>query len=136
MSKSLKLVLKYAVFALFATAVNLLMQEFVTRFYHGLFTLTLAMLAGTIAGLVVKYILDKRYIFCFQTKNTIHNTKLFFFYCFMGGVTTLVFWGGEFLFQGVFETKSMRYLGAVIGLSIGYVTKYYLDKTYVFRGDV
>ncbi len=27
----------------------------------------------------------------------------------------------------------MRYLGGVIGLAIGYLTKYHLDKRYVFR---
>ena len=29
----------------------------------------------------------------------------------------------------------MRYLGGVIGLAIGYLTKYHLDKRYVFRTE-
>ena len=43
----------------------------------------------------------------------------------MGLATTVIFWG--------FETKEMRYLGGIIGLAIGYLTKYHLDKRYVFR---
>ena len=35
----------------------------------------------------------------------------------------------------IFETKEMRYLGGVIGLAIGYLTKYHLDKRYVFRTE-
>ena len=29
----------------------------------------------------------------------------------------------------------MRYLGGMIGLAIGYLTKYHLDKRYVFRTE-
>ena len=32
----------------------------------------------------------------------------------------------------LFRTEAMRYVGAVIGLSIGYVAKYRLDKRFVF----
>ena len=52
----------------------------------------------------------------------------------MGIVTTLIFWGFEFSFGYFFETKQLRYLGGVIGLSIGYLAKYQLDKRYVFTG--
>jgi putative flippase GtrA len=50
----------------------------------------------------------------------------------MGVVTTVLFWVTEYTFDLWFETKTMRYVGAVIGLGIGYLTKYYLDKKYVF----
>jgi hypothetical protein len=53
----------------------------------------------------------------------------------MGLATTVIFWGFEFGFHHIFETKEMRYLGGVIGLAIGYVTKYHLDKRYVFRTE-
>jgi len=54
----------------------------------------------------------------------------------MGLATTLIFWGFEFSFHYFFETKEMRYLGGVIGLAIGYLTKYHLDKRFVFRKEV
>jgi hypothetical protein len=53
----------------------------------------------------------------------------------MGLATTFIFWGFEFGFQHLFETKEMRYLGGIIGLAIGYLTKYQLDKRYVFRAE-
>ncbi|MCL1962124.1 MAG: GtrA family protein [Desulfovibrionaceae bacterium] len=47
--------------------------------------------------------------------------------------TTVIFWGFEFGFHAPFGTRWMRYLGGVIGLAIGYVAKYGLDKRFVFR---
>ena len=84
-------------------------------------------------GLVVKYILDKRYIFRFRARDAAHDGKTFVLYTLMGLATTLIFWGFEFGFDHIFETKEMRYLGGIIGLAIGYLTKYHLDKRYVFR---
>jgi hypothetical protein len=51
----------------------------------------------------------------------------------MGIATTAIFWGFEFGFNHAFQSKEMRYLGGLIGLAIGYWTKYHLDKRYVFR---
>jgi putative flippase GtrA len=51
----------------------------------------------------------------------------------MGLLTTVIFWGFEWAFQLLYETKEMRYLGGVIGLALGYLTKYQLDKRFVFR---
>ncbi len=50
----------------------------------------------------------------------------------MGALTTLIFLAFEFAFHYAFETRPMRYLGAVIGLAIGYTSKYHLDKRFVF----
>ena len=56
-------------------------------------------------------------------------------YTAMGLATTVIFWGFEFGFHHLFATREMRYLGGVIGLAIGYVSKYYLDKRYVFHTE-
>jgi hypothetical protein len=53
----------------------------------------------------------------------------------MGVVTTAVFWGFEFGFHHIFQTKEMRYLGGIIGLVGGYLIKYHLDKRYVFCSE-
>jgi hypothetical protein len=53
----------------------------------------------------------------------------------MGLATIVIFWGFEFGFNHIFATKEMRYLGGVIGLAIGYLAKYHLDKRYVFRTE-
>lgn len=130
---STKLAIKYAVFALMATAANIGAQDIVVRAYQGAFDIAASIIVGTAVGLIVKYILDKRYIFRFQARSVAHDTQVFALYSIMGLVTTAVFWGFEFGFHQIFETREMRYLGGIIGLAIGYLTKYQLDKRYVFR---
>jgi putative flippase GtrA len=136
MSASTKLAINYAIFAQIATAANIGAQDLVIRTYSGTFDILASVVVGTGVGLVVKYILDKRYIFRFRARSVTHDTQTFALYTVMGLVTTVIFWGFEFGFQYIFETKEMRYLGGIIGLAIGYLTKYQLDKRYVFRTDV
>ena len=122
----------YVSFAVIATIINLLTQVITASLFHGPIEILVSMFIGTLAGLVVKYLLDKKYIFKFKAENQKKNMKTFFFYSSMGLVTTLLFWITEYTFDLWFATKTMRYVGAVIGLSIGYVAKYQLDKKYVF----
>lgn len=91
------------------------------------------MLVGAVVGLVIKYALDKRYIFRFQVHKVAHNAQTFVLHAIMGLVTTVIFWNFEFAFQFLYATKEMRYLGGAIGLTLGYRFKYQLDKHYVFR---
>jgi putative flippase GtrA len=129
----MKLTLTYAFLALIATAANICVQELVILSYSGGFALILSVIAGTGVGLLVKYSLDKRYIFCFRARDKVQDGQTFMLYAMTGVATTLIFLGFEFGFHYVFATKAMRYLGAVIGLGIGYMSKYQLDKRYVFR---
>lgn len=122
----------YCLFAAIATVFNLGLQELSTMIYSGYGSLALAIIVGTGAGLVVKYLLDKRYIFKFQTQNASHDGQVFVLYTAMGLITTVIFWGFEFGFDYYFQSKEMRYLGAVLGLAIGYISKYQLDKKFVF----
>jgi putative flippase GtrA len=122
----------YIAFAVVATIVNLFTQEITSNLVIHKHEIIVSMFAGTVAGLIVKYILDKKFIFKFTTQSQKQDITTFFFYSLMGVVTTVLFWVTEYTFDVLFETKTMRYVGAVIGLSIGYVTKYYLDKKYVF----
>jgi putative flippase GtrA len=136
MDASTKLAFNYASFALIATAANIGAQELIIRIYAGAFDILVSVVVGTGVGLVVKYLLDKQYIFRFRTRSVAHDTQTFAMYTVMGLLTTVIFWGFEFGFQYIFETKEMRYLGGVVGLAIGYLTKYQLDKRYVFRTAV
>ncbi|MCG9555978.1 GtrA family protein [Vibrio kanaloae] len=122
----------YVAFAIVATVVNLFTQEITSTIFHYEYEIIVSMFTGTLTGLVVKYLLDKKFIFRFETKSQKQDITTFFFYSLMGVITTVLFWITEYTFDLWFETKTMRYVGAVIGLSIGYVTKYYLDKKYVF----
>ena len=131
----MKFALLYALLAAIATLVNIGSQDLVVRLYSGPLDVAASMLVGTAVGLVVKYVLDKRYIFRFRARDAAHDGRVFALYTLMGLLTTVVFWGFEFGFHLFFETREMRYLGGVIGLAIGYLTKYHLDKRFVFRVD-
>lgn len=129
----MRLTLLYALLAAIATGANIGAQDLLVRLYDGHFAVALSVAFGTGVGLIVKYVLDKRYIFRFQAKNAAHDGQTFVLYALMGLITTAIFWGFEFGFDHLFQTREMRYLGAVIGLAIGYVAKYALDKRFVFR---
>lgn len=126
--------LRYILFAIISTLVNLGFQYLSFALYSGYMSLYLAMFIGTLAGLVLKYILDKRYIFGYEAKDKKDDGKKFFLYSLMGVFTTFIFWGFEIGFEYFFANEYAKYLGATIGLSIGYIVKYYLDKKFVFKG--
>lgn len=128
----MRLAIVYVLLAAVATAVNIGLQDMSIRLYHGPFAITASILVGTVAGLLTKYILDKRYIFEFRARDNRHDTRTFVLYTAMGVVTTAIFWGTEVAFELIFATKEMRYLGGVLGLAIGYALKYHLDKRFVF----
>lgn len=122
----------YGILAAIATVANIGGQDLFLRVYGGSHAITGSILFGTGVGLVVKYLLDKRYIFKFKAESAAHDAQVFVLYTVMGVVTTLIFWGVEFGFEYLFQTKEMRYLGGVIGLAVGYLVKYRLDKRFVF----
>lgn len=133
MIDSIKLAMLYAAFAIVATFCNILAQDISSYIYSGSFYIYISIFFGTGVGLVVKYVLDKKYIFRYKTQNAKHDGQIFMLYTIMGIFTTVIFWGFEFGFHAIFATKEMRYMGGVIGLMIGYICKYYLDKRFVFR---
>ena len=127
--------IKYTLFAVIATAFNLLFQFLSLKAYSGYGDLIFAMCVGTGAGLVCKYILDKKYIFYHKPRSKTHDAQKFIFYSLTGVVTTIVFWSTEIAFDYLIDHEIAKYCGAVIGLSIGYVSKYFLDKKYVFSEE-
>lgn len=127
------LVLRYSFFALITTIANLGSQMLSVAFYKGPYSIPLSIFIGTGVGLLMKYILDKRYIFMAKTKNIAHDGYLFVLYTSMGLITTALFWGVEYGFQWLFANDAMRYLGGAIGLALGYLLKYQLDKRFVFQ---
>ena len=129
----MRVVVLYTLFAAIATVTNLGSQALVQLLYKGPYDLIVAILVGTFVGLVVKYLLDKRYIFAYRTRSLAHDGQLFVLYAAMSLITTVIFWGFEYGFELAFGTDLMRYLGGLIGLAIGYFLKYQLDKRFVFR---
>ena len=127
------MILRYIIFAIISIAINLLAQYFVLIFAD---VLCIAMFFGTFLGLITKYFLDKKFIFYYRSKNKIDDGKKFFMYSFFGIFTTLVFWGFEISFDAVFKSDLAKYVGALLGLVIGYILKYFLDKNFVFKERV
>ena len=133
MNSSAKRATAYAIFALIATVANIAAQDATIRLYDDVFVVQVSIAAGTAVGLAVKYFLDKRYIFHFTPRDIVHDGRVFAFYVLTGVATTAVFWGIELIFHYFFRTKEMRYLGGIIGLALGYLGKYRLDRRYVFH---
>lgn len=125
---------RYILFALFSTVINLALQWGSFALYQGFLSLYVAMFLGTLGGLTAKYILDKKYIFYHQSKNKRAYGKTFILYALMGVFTTFIFWGFEIVFDLLFHSEYAKYIGAVLGLGIGYAVKYHLDKRFVFKG--
>lgn len=126
------LVLRYAGFAVLATLANLAAQRLVLALVAGQAGFVLAVITGTGVGLVLKYLLDKRWIFFDRSGGAATHARKFFLYTVMGIVTTLIFWGSETAAWLIWKTHPMREAGAVLGLTVGYLVKYRLDRRFVF----
>lgn len=137
---------KYLIFAFISTVVNLSFQKLSEIIYNNFFSqhlgsislyindlsLYIGMGVGTLAGLVTKYVLDKKFIFYHEVESKSEDAKKFFLYSLMGVFPTLIFWGLEITFHYLYHTENAKYVGGAIGLGIGYATKYFLDKKFVF----
>lgn len=128
----LQLVLRYAGFAAIATVANLAVQRLVLFSASGSAGLALALGCGTAAGLVIKYLLDKRWIFDDRSAGLATHGRKFGLYSLMGLLTTFIFWACETGFWLVWKTDLMREAGALLGLMAGYIVKYNLDRSFVF----
>ena len=130
-----QLVLRYGAFAMLAVLANLLTQRLVLAVTPGLgaqLSYILALISGTGVGLVLKFVLDKRWIFHDAVQSARAETGKFGRYTLTGIATTLLFWGAETSFWLIWQTDLMRETGAILGLTVGYVVKYNLDKRFVF----
>ena len=126
----LMLVLGYAGFAVLATLANLASQRAVLALMPG--GLLPALAVGTLVGLVVKFWLDRTWIFAGRPSAGSSTTGTFGLYAATGVVTTLIFWGFETAAWLIWQSHLAREIGAVTGLAIGYLVKYRLDRRYVF----
>ena len=123
---------RYVVFAVIATLANLAAQEVVIRLAP-VAPLTLSILAGTVAGFVLKYLLDKRWVFDDGYHGHRQELQKVTLYGAFSVGTTLIFWGFEIAFWTIWRTDLAKYTGAVLGLAIGYAAKFMLDRTFVFK---
>ena len=133
---AVRIAVLYMLFAVLSTVINIGAQMLSIWAYKGPYFIEISILVGTAAGLPLRYILEKRYIFNFTSQSLAHDRKLFIFYSAMGVITTLIFWGTEYAFHLIYDTDFMRYFGGIIGLAFGFYVKYQLDKKYVFVNKI
>lgn len=125
---------RFAGFAAIAIVLNLCCQNAVLLIFGGYwFGIYLALAFGNAAGLFFKYVADKYWVFGDLDATLGGNSKKFALYAYFGVFTTVIFWVTELLFHYFFETVFMTNVGAVLGLCIGYVAKYNLDKHITFK---
>jgi putative flippase GtrA len=127
-----RLVIFYTLFAGISILANIGLQKLFLLVYSGPFSVPLSVFVGTGAGLVVKFALDKLWIFRYRHRDLSHGIQSFLLYTVMGLATTVIFWGFEFGADAIYHSEPARFVGGAIGLTIGYVVKYRLDKKYVF----
>jgi putative flippase GtrA len=119
-------------FAALSTLANLASQEVVFRLTP-VAPLAISILAGTISGFAVKYVLDKNWIFYDNYTSHQHEFWKITLYGAFSILTTLIFWTFEIAFWLVWRTDTAKYAGAILGLAIGYAAKFSLDRRFVFR---
>ena len=124
---------RYVAFAGLAGTGNIAAQWCTVALYTGRHELFLALVNGTLVGLVAKYVLDRRWVFGDQTNSLLGHAGRFSLYSLTGVLTTGLFWAIELAFVALGDAAWLRYAGAVVGLTAGYAAKYHLDRRFVFR---
>lgn len=122
---------RYVVFAILSGLSNLTFQELVACALP-LAPIVFSILIGTGIGFLVKYVLDKRCIFLDEWDGRAAEARKIATYGMSGIATTLLFWAVELGCWHLWRTIEAKYVGAGIGLSLGHLLKYLLDKRFVF----
>lgn len=123
---------RYVCFAIVSTLVNFATQELVIGLAP-VAPLASSILAGTATGFTVKYLLDKRWIFHDGYTTHADEARKVALYAAFSVLTTLVFWGFEISFWTIWQTDLAKYAGGAMGLALGYLAKFMLDRRFVFR---
>jgi len=124
--------IRYVAFAIVAGLTNIGAQEIFVRAMP-LAPIMASILSGTILGFIVKYLLEKRWVFLDEYGGHVAEARKIVLYGILGAGTTGLFWVTELGFWYSVHTVEAKYIGAAIGLALGNWIKYHLSKRYVFR---
>lgn len=127
----MKPLVRYYAFALASVAANLGTQH-LTYVASPIAPVEVSMAAGTIVGFVLKYLMDKYYVFEARTETAAAEARRVFLYGLFSIGTTALFWSVEMAFWLAFRTDLWRYFGGLLGLLAGYTLKFWLDRRFVF----
>lgn len=123
---------RYVAIAAGTSLANLATQALSIRLWPAI-PFTLSVLAGTALGFVLKYLLDKQFIFDDRYAGAAAEAKKVTLYAAMSVLTTFIFWGIEAGFWYATGSQGWKYAGGALGLAIGNVVKYRLDRRFVFH---
>jgi putative flippase GtrA len=126
---------RYVAFAFVAGLTNIAAQEIFVRAMP-LAPIMASILSGTILGFIVKYLLEKRWVFLDEYGGHVAEARKIVLYGILGAGTTGLFWVTELGFWYSLHTVEAKYIGAAIGLALGNWIKYHLSKRYVFRPTI
>ncbi len=88
---------------------------------------------GLFVGFVIKYVLDKKYVFNDGYENHKAETKKAGLYAFMSILCTIISVGVTGSFKILLGVQLAKRVGWFLGLLLGYTAKFFLDKKYVFK---
>ena len=112
-------------------------NDFTQALYCSTNPINMPELIGSIVAVgityVIKFFLDKYLVFKKTTLKIKETSQEFFKYFGFAILTTIENIGIQFLLTNLFNAPIE--LSVVVALSIGYVTKFFLDRKYVFIND-
>lgn len=123
---------RYAATAVLSVLANLVAQEATVQGVPEAH-LMVSIIVGTLVGFFIKYVVDKVWTFRERYTTPAGEAQRITLSGLFSVLTTLIFWGFELGFHAIWQTDFAKYLGAVLGLSIGYVLKFWLDRHHVFK---
>ena len=112
-------------------------NDFIQALYCSTSLINMPELIGSIVAVgityVIKFFLDKYLVFKKTSLKIKETSQEFFKYFGFAILTTIENIGIQFIFTNIF--KAPLEVGFLIALSIGYITKFFLDKKYVFTKE-
>lgn len=122
---------KYFLSAAISVVANLLAQEATVQAAPRA-NIMVSIVAGTLFGFLVKYLIDKTWTFRDSYTTHFAESRKVFLSGLFSVVTTIIFWTFELSFLAIWQTDFAKYTGATLGLTIGYLVKFLFDRAYVF----
>jgi len=125
------MVSRYFCVASSSIVLNILIQFLSVQIYRGIFFIELSIIIATLLTMPTRYFIEKNYVFYGLQKSS--DSLSFSMYTFSAIVSTIIFWSIEYSFHLIYYSDLLRYLGGILGLSIGFIIKFFIDKLYIFN---
>ena len=126
------MIIRYLILCFFAIFLNIVSQQIFLLFFAGPYSIEISILIGTIMTFFLRFYLEKNFVFL-KDKFSFKTESMLYMYFVSSIFTTLIFWIFEYSFHLFFDTDFLRYIGATIGLLVGFYIKYKIDKGLTFN---